>query len=137
MSFTLDTMSAALRGVNKLYLRVELLAFVLVATHRLRSYFQSHAVRVLTNTSFEKALYRPNTSGKLFNWSIKFCEFDEGHTENYHEGQILADFVAEFRNFPKELPKTLKESPWLFYAVCSSCHNGGGVQVSLVQEDVA
>lgn len=49
--------SRTLRGVETRYPPMKLLGFALVvATHRLKLYFQAHLIRVLTEAPFKKAL---------------------------------------------------------------------------------
>lgn len=56
---------------------MDMTAFTLVvATRRLRPYFQTHPIKVLTNTLLKKMLQRPDASRLLMNWAIELSKFD-------------------------------------------------------------
>lgn len=56
---------------------MEMLAFALViAATRLRPYSQAHPIRVPTEHPLRKILQKPDSSGRLVNWSIELSEFD-------------------------------------------------------------
>jgi hypothetical protein len=60
--------SKALHGAEERYPRIEKLAFALVVSaRRLRLYFQSHAVWVLTEYPFRKILQKLDLSRRLVN----------------------------------------------------------------------
>jgi transposase InsO family protein len=70
-------MSKALHGAEERYPRIEKLAFTLVVSaHRMRPYFQSHAIRVLTEFPLRKNLQKPDLSGRLVNWAVELGQFD-------------------------------------------------------------
>lgn len=70
-------MSQALTGVKRNYPRVEKVAFTMVTTTRkLRPYFQSHTINVLTNLNLRFTLQQLNTSGRLVKWSVELGEFN-------------------------------------------------------------
>ena len=55
---------------------MEKLALALVVTSRkLRPYFHSHTIRVLTNYQLRQ-LQKPDTSGHLLKWVIELSQFD-------------------------------------------------------------
>jgi hypothetical protein len=125
-------LSKALHGAEERYPRIEKLAFALVVSaRRLRPYFQAHAIRVLTEYPMRKVLQKPNLSGRLVNWAIELGQFDiQFHPRTAIKGQVLADFLAEFCNFPEadELPK---ESTWIVHVDESSAQGRSGVGVIL------
>ena len=54
------------------YLEMEKLALALViASRKLRPYFHSHTIRVLTNYPLRQVLQKLNTSGRLLKWVIE------------------------------------------------------------------
>ena len=91
-------MSRAFRGAEFRYPRMEKLAFALVhSARRLRPYFQAHSIVVLTDQPLRKILYRPETSGRLVQWSFELEEFDIQYRPRVAlKGQAVADFIAEF-----------------------------------------
>ena len=56
---------------------MEKLAFALVmASRKLRHYFQVHVINVLTNHQLKKAMNKLETAGRLIQWAIELSEFD-------------------------------------------------------------
>ncbi|KAL0296173.1 UNVERIFIED_CONTAM: hypothetical protein Sradi_6669400 [Sesamum radiatum] len=69
---------------------------LVIAARRLRPYFQSHPVVVLTNHPLKKVLADPNISRRMVKWSIKLSE----HGIEYRpmpdiKAQSLADFILK------------------------------------------
>ncbi|KAL0424764.1 UNVERIFIED_CONTAM: hypothetical protein Sradi_1011200 [Sesamum radiatum] len=63
---------------------------------KLRPYFQSHPVVVLTNHPLKKILANPNISGRMVKWSIELSEHGiEYQTRPAIKAQPLADFISE------------------------------------------
>ncbi|PKA61159.1 hypothetical protein AXF42_Ash006055 [Apostasia shenzhenica] len=83
----------------------KLVLALLVAARKLRPYFQSHTVQVVTDQPLLKVLHTPEVSGRLLKWSIELGEFDIKYIPRLAiKAQVLADFVAEF--FTTELVTT-------------------------------
>ena len=67
----------ALRRAEERYPPMEKLAFELVmATHKLKPYFQAHTVVVLTNRPLRRAMSNPDATERLAPWAIELSEFD-------------------------------------------------------------
>jgi hypothetical protein len=102
--------SKALRGANERYPQIEKLAFALViASRKLRPYFQAHTIWVLTEYPLRKVMQKLDLSKRLANWAIELDEFDPNFLpRNAIKDQALADFLVEFTNLPetKDLMKT-------------------------------
>ncbi|KAL0354720.1 UNVERIFIED_CONTAM: hypothetical protein Sradi_3918900 [Sesamum radiatum] len=90
-------MSARPSRGRKRYPQIEKLALALVtAARKLRPYFQSHPVVVLTNHPLKKILANPNISGRMVKWSIELSEHGiEYQTRPAIKAQPLADFISE------------------------------------------
>ena len=59
------------------YSRIEKLTYsLLMASRKLRQYFQSHHVTVLTDQPLKEVLQRMTTSGRMIKWSIELSEYD-------------------------------------------------------------
>ena len=59
------------------YSEMEKLALALViASRKLRPFFHSHTIRVLTNYSLRQLLQKPNAPGHLLKWAIELSQFD-------------------------------------------------------------
>ncbi|KAL0448665.1 UNVERIFIED_CONTAM: hypothetical protein Slati_1422900 [Sesamum latifolium] len=84
-------------GPEERYPQIEKLALALVtAARKLRPYFQSHPVVVLTNHPLKKVLPDPNVSGRMVKWSIELSEHGiEYQTKPTIKAQPLADFISE------------------------------------------
>ena len=67
----------ALRGAEERYPPMEKLAFTLVTVARkLKPYFQTHTVVVLTDRPLRQAMSNPDAAGRLALWAIELSEFD-------------------------------------------------------------
>ena len=90
--------SRALRGAEVRYPKMEKLILALITTARkLRPYFQSHTIEVLTEYPMKQVLHKPETSGRLMKWAIELSEFDINYKpKTTIKGQVLADFIVVF-----------------------------------------
>ncbi|KAL0378352.1 UNVERIFIED_CONTAM: hypothetical protein Sradi_3140700 [Sesamum radiatum] len=89
--------SKVLQWVEPKYPPIEKLALALVVTARkLRLYFQSHQVTVLTNQLSKDILVSPNASGRMTKWAIELSEHGiEFEARPAIKAQALADFISE------------------------------------------
>jgi hypothetical protein len=128
--------SKALHRVEERYPQIEKLAFALVmASRKLRPYFQAHTIRVLTEYPLKKVMQKLDLSGRLANWAIELGEFDlEFVPWNAIKGQALADFLAEFMNLP-ETEEAEMERKWVIYVDGSSTKKNGGAGILLITPD--
>ncbi|XP_059436814.1 uncharacterized protein LOC132169883 [Corylus avellana] len=147
--------SRALHGAEERYVQMEKLAFALViASRKLRPYFQAHTINVLTEYPLKKVLRKLDLSGRLVNWAIEISEFDIHFVSRKEcpkertwvtavkertwlttvKGQVLADFMVEFANVQdqKEWPK---ERTWVIYVDGSSTKRNGGAGVVIITPD--
>ncbi|XP_050211843.1 uncharacterized protein LOC126661999 [Mercurialis annua] len=94
--------SRMLKGAELNYPTIDKLALsVVITTKKLKPYFQGHTVIVRTNQPLRKALYRPETSGRLVSWSVQLGEHDIRYKPRTSlKAQALADFVAEMTEKP-------------------------------------
>ena len=84
---------------------IEKLAFALVmASRKLRHYFQAHVINVLTNHPLKKEMNKLEAIGRLIQWAIELSEFDVSYQpRNAIKAQELADFIAKFSPSQGEL----------------------------------
>ncbi|KAL0412868.1 UNVERIFIED_CONTAM: hypothetical protein Sradi_1488500 [Sesamum radiatum] len=89
--------SKILQRLEERYPQIEKLTLALVtAARKLRSYFQSHHVVVLTNHPLKKILADPNVSGRMVKWSIELSEHGiEYQPRPAIKAQPPADFISE------------------------------------------
>ncbi|KAL0303749.1 UNVERIFIED_CONTAM: hypothetical protein Sradi_6243000 [Sesamum radiatum] len=66
-----------LQGAERRYTQIEKLVLALVVTARkLRPYFQSHKVIVITNHPLGHIMTRPDDSGRMVKWAVELEEYD-------------------------------------------------------------
>jgi hypothetical protein len=128
--------SKALHGVEERYPQIEKLAFALVmASRKLRPYFQAHTIRILTEYQLRKVMQKLDLSGRLANWAIKLGQFDlKFVSKNAIKGQAFADFLTEFTNLP-ETEESEMERKWVIYVDGSSTKKNGGAGILLITLD--
>ena len=110
---------------------MEKLALALVITaKKLRPYFQSHKIVVLTNHPLRKAMNKPDATGRLIQWAVELSEFDiEYRLRQAIKAQALADFIAEFTVAEEEPPEEKPDRNWEVEIDGSSVKRAGGVRV--------
>ncbi|KAK3030896.1 hypothetical protein RJ639_037246 [Escallonia herrerae] len=116
--------SKVLQDVETRYPRIDKVALALVISARkLRPYFQSHTVIMLTNQPLGKVLQNPDASGRLVNWSVELGEFDIKYKScTAIKTQALSDFVVEC-TIPDDISQLILSEvsdPWLLYVDGSS-----------------
>ncbi|KAJ9557089.1 hypothetical protein OSB04_011703 [Centaurea solstitialis] len=75
----------------------KLLLGLVTAAKKLRHYFESHHIIVVTNYPLKTVLRKPELTGRLAKWSIYLSGFDLTYKpRTVIKSQALADFVAEF-----------------------------------------
>lgn len=76
---------------------MEKLAFaVITSARKLRPYFQSHTIVVLTTFPLQTILPSPSQSGRLAKWAIELSEYDvEYRPRTCAKSQVLADLLVE------------------------------------------
>jgi hypothetical protein len=123
--------SKAFQGAEERYPAMEKLALALViAARKLRPYFQSHKIIVLTNHPLRKAMKKPDVAGRLIQWAVELSEFDiEYRPKQAIKAQALADFIAEFTTSEEEPPEEKPDRNWEVEIDGSSVKGAGGVGV--------
>ena len=90
--------SQAFQGTEVRYPRIEKMAFALiVASRKLRPYFQDHTIFVMMNQPIRKAMSRLDVVGRMVQWAVELSQFDIDYKpQTAMKAQTLADFVTEF-----------------------------------------
>ncbi|GMP37997.1 hypothetical protein CsSME_00021317 [Camellia sinensis var. sinensis] len=137
--------SRALRGAEQNYPLLEKLSLALViASRRLRPYFQAHSIVVLTDQPLKKVMQQPELSGRLMQWSVELSQFDISYRPRTAiKGQAIADFIMEFTKptpttTPPPLPTlTEPEDPhsWTLNVDGSSRREGSGAGIILTSPE--
>jgi len=69
---------------------------VVFSTRRLRHYFQSFTVVVMTDLPIQKVLQKLDVAGKMVFWAVELSEFDILYEPRGSiKGQVCADFLAK------------------------------------------
>ena len=75
----------------------KLLLALLVASRKLRHYFQGNPIKVISAYPLERVLRIPNSAGRVAEWNIELQAFQlEFSTSRVIKGAALADFMAEW-----------------------------------------
>jgi len=89
--------SKVLQGPGIRYQALEKVALaVVISSRRLRHYFQSFTVMVMTDLPIRKVLQKPDVVGRMARWAVELFEFDIHYEPRGPiKGQIYVDFVVE------------------------------------------
>ncbi|XP_056689717.1 uncharacterized protein [Spinacia oleracea] len=123
--------SRTLTDAETRYPLIEKVAYVVVvAAQKLRPYFDSHQILVLTDQPLEKVLDKIERSGRLAAWAFELSEFGiKYQPRTAIKAQALADFLAEC-SYQEVLDDTKRT--WEVYTDGSSTVNGSGAGVVLI-----
>ncbi|XP_073152155.1 uncharacterized protein [Henckelia pumila] len=121
--------SHALKGAELNYLTQKKLALALVITARkLRPYFLSHPITVLTNSALGKIAANPYASGRLVRWITELSEYYiKFEPRSAIKAQALDDFLAEIVQLDQE-------DLWRIFVGGSSSRNLGISRATLYSD---
>ncbi|XP_013658791.1 uncharacterized protein LOC106363622 [Brassica napus] len=116
--------SKTLLDAETRYPLMEKLAFAVVTSARkLRPYFQSHTIIILTTFPLRTVLHSPSQSGRLAKWEIELSEYDvEYRPRICAKSQVLADFLVELPT--GDMTNTEPDSTWILHVDGSSSKQG-------------
>jgi hypothetical protein len=79
------------------YLEVhKLLYAVLIASKKLRHYFQAHKISVVTSYPLRAILRNPNTTDNIAKWAAELAEFELDFIPHHAvKRQVLTDFIVD------------------------------------------
>ena len=88
----------AFQGAESNYPSIGKIAFALiVASCKLRQYFQANLILVMMDQSIKKSMNRLEAARRMVQWAIELSQFDiEYLPRTAIKAQALADFIAEF-----------------------------------------
>jgi hypothetical protein len=94
----------------------KLLYAVLIASRKLRHYFQAHKISVASSYPLRAMLHNPNAIGNIAKWAVELAEFELDLVLHYAvKSQVLANFIVDWTPLasrPGAL-KTVSQSPEL------------------------
>ncbi|KAK3009312.1 hypothetical protein RJ639_013748 [Escallonia herrerae] len=131
--------SKVLQDVETRYPKIDKIALALIiSARRLRPYFQSHTIIVLTDQPLRKVLMSPEASGRLVNWSVELGEFDlQYKPRTAVKTQALTDFIVEC-TLPEDPPQLVISEvtdPWNLYVDGSSAVGNSGAGIILISPE--
>jgi ribonuclease HI len=90
--------SEVLHEAKTRYLETHKLLYdVLVASRKLRHYFQAHRVVVVTSFSLRAILHNSNAIGNIAKWAAELVEFQlDFQPRHTIKSQVLVDFIVEW-----------------------------------------
>ncbi|XP_030479418.2 uncharacterized protein LOC115696668 [Cannabis sativa] len=123
-------------GAEMRYPVIEKLVFcLLMASRKLRPYFQAHPIKVLTNHLLQQVLQKPEASGRLLKWAMDLLsQFDIHYIPRTSiKGQALADFIAECNEEEASANVPTPQTPaWKVFLDRASNENGSGAGEALI-----
>ncbi|KFK22352.1 hypothetical protein AALP_AAs59708U000100, partial [Arabis alpina] len=129
--------SKTLTDAETRYPQLEKLALsVVMAARKLRPYFQSHSIIVLSTFPLRSVLHSPSQSGRLAKWAVELSEYDiEYRGRSCAKSQVLANFLVELPEGDTAKESTSQEvassGEWQLHVDGSSSKSGSGVGVRL------
>ncbi|XP_048605666.1 uncharacterized protein LOC125583133 [Brassica napus] len=104
---------------------------IITSARKLRPYFQSHTIEVLSNQPLRMVMQNTNQSGRLTKWAVEVSEHDIVYkNRTAAKSQVLADFLIELT--PElEQDLVLPSLNWILHVDGSSTNKGSGAGVQL------
>jgi hypothetical protein len=97
--------SEVIHDAKTTYLEVHKLIYaVLIASRKLRHYFQAHKVTVMTSYPLKVVLHNPDATRNIAKWPAELAEFELDFLLHHAvKSQVLADFMANWTPPPCHL----------------------------------
>jgi hypothetical protein len=109
---------------------------LLVTSRKLRHYFQSHKIKVVSSFPLGKILRSRDTTGHILKWSVELGEFElEFYPRQAIKSKILVDFVSKWTE-TQQPPPMKKPEHWKMYFDGSLNLEGAGVGVLFISPRV-
>lgn len=106
------------------YIKIEKMLFVLVmASRKLKPYFQSHQIKNLTEQPLEKVIESRNHSSRMIDLAVQLADFELQYEPRR---AIKAEALAEFITKCATRPPVSEQDGWELHIDCSSTKMGCG-----------
>jgi len=121
-----------LQGLEVRYQALEKAALAVVfSTRRLRHYFQSFTVVVMTDLPIRKVLQKPDVARRMVRWAVELSEFDvQYEPRGTIKGQVDAHFVIELSSADTHH----EESNFRWVLSIDGSSNQQGSEAGIIQE---
>jgi dsDNA-binding SOS-regulon protein len=114
------------------YSQTQKLYTPLITLRKLRHYFQSHKIKVVSSFPLGEILHSRDTVGRIIKWSVELGEFDlELCPRKAIKSQILTDFVSEWTETQQPLLPE-KSEHWKMYFDSSLNLEGTGAGILFI-----
>ena len=131
--------SSLLQGARSRYSGVQKLLFgLLMASRKLRHYFQAHEITVVTRLPLQRILHNPDATGRIVEWALELSSFGlKFESTSTIQSRVLAEFIAEWTSTPDEeiqettLPGKEADRDWIMYFDGAFSLQGAGAGVLL------
>ncbi|XP_074324060.1 uncharacterized protein LOC141660982 [Apium graveolens] len=144
--------SKRLADAETRYTSLEKLAYALIlASRKLRPYFQAHKIEVRTSYPLRQVMHRPESSGRMLKWTVELGQFEVDYKPRTAiKGQALADFMLEFPPHQEVEPGALVVIPsteevglerqnsapwWSLFVDGASNGDGAGAGIELISPE--
>ena len=90
--------SSLLQGARPRYSSVQKLRFgLLMASRKLRHYFQAHEITVVTRLPLQQILHNPDATGRIVEWALELSSFGlKFESTSTIQSRVLAEFIDEW-----------------------------------------
>ena len=106
---------------------------LIVASRKLRLYFQANPIIIITDRPIKKAMNKPEAAGRMVQWAIELSQFDvEYRPWTTIKAQALANFIAEFTT-PEDANS--QEDLWMINIDGLSTQKGGGAGIVITSPE--
>ncbi|GJU81870.1 reverse transcriptase domain-containing protein [Tanacetum coccineum] len=137
--------SRTLNDAERNYAPIEKLALSLLHTsRRLRSYFEAHPIKVITDQPLKQILNKAQASGKLAKYLVELGAYNITYEpRNAIKGQVLAEFLSEapvgtppeeFFRLPAKAQNRDEVEKWTLYTDGASNSKGSGAGLRMAKK---
>ena len=132
--------SSLLQGARSRYSGMQKLLFgLLMASRKLRHYFQAHEITVVTRLPLQRILHNPDATRTIVEWALELSSFGlKFESTSTIKSRALAQFIEEWTATPDEevqettLPGKETRHDWIMYFDGAFSLRGAGAGMLLV-----